>query len=455
LATKEIVGRGTWNSKLGFILAAAGSAVGLGNIWGYPTQVADNGGAAFILVYLVCCILVGIPVMIAEITIGRKTGKNPVGAFKALDTTGFGSIIGYWGVLCGFMILAFYLVISGWTLAYVFEEITKYTGNNDLALWFGDLSNGPKNAAFTVVFLLLTIGIINGGVSNGIERATKFLMPVLIFILVIMIIYVLQLEGSAEGVRKYLMPDFSQINMDLALSAMGQAFFSLSLGMGALITYGSYLKKDQNIVESAVYVTVTDILIAFIAGMLVIPAMYVALGQGIQIFDAEGDLISSVSLVFTVLPQLFENIGGMLGLTISVSFFLLLGLAALTSAISLLEVPVSYMIDEHNMRRKTASWSVGGAIGIVAIIISFDIGLIDWFVYIFNEIGLPLGGLMLCIFLGWVWKTENAIVEIKQGYENVDNSNFAKIWGIFIKYICPILIGIVFVTTLLDILRNL
>lgn len=454
MATTQTSDRGNWNSKLGFILAAAGSAVGLGNIWGYPTQVADNGGAAFILVYLVCCILVGLPVMIAEITIGRKTGKNPVGAFKALDKTGYAHLIGYWGVLCGFMILAFYLVISGWTLAYVFEEIFRFTGNAGYAAWFGDLTNGPKNAAFTVIFLLLTISIINGGVSNGIERATKFLMPVLLFILVIMIFYVLRLEGSAEGIRQYLKPDFSLINIDLTLSAMGQAFFSLSLGMGALITYGSYLKRDQNIVESATYVTVTDITIAFTAGMLVIPAMYVALAQGITIFGDDGELISSVSLVFTVLPQLFENIGGALGLTISISFFLLLALAALTSAISLLEVPVSYMIDEHNMRRKNASWVIGGSIGVVAVIISFDINLIDYFVYIFNEIGLPLGGLMLCLFLGWVWKTENAVVEIKHGFENADNSVFVKLWRIFIKYICPVLIAIVFITTVLDIIRS-
>lgn len=393
--------------------------------------------------------------MIAEIAIGRKTGKNPVGAFKALDKTGYASVIGYWGVLCGFMILAFYLVISGWTLAYVFEEISKYTGNLELAAWFGDLTNGPKNAAFTIVFLLFTIGIINGGVSNGIERATKYLMPILIFILIIMITYVLTLEGSAEGVRKYVMPDFSHINMDLTLSAMGQAFFSLSLGMGALITYGSYLKKDQNIIESATYVTITDIFIAFIAGMLVIPAMYVALSQGITIFNDEGDLISSVSLVFTVLPQMFENIGGPLGLVISVSFFLLLGLAALTSAISLLEVPVSYMIDEHGMKRKKASWLVGGSIGVVGVIISFDISLIDWFVYIFNEIGLPLGGLMLSIFLGWFWKTENALLEIKIGYDNVETSLVGKTWAFFIKYICPILIGIVFITTVVEIVRRL
>jgi NSS family neurotransmitter:Na+ symporter len=241
--------------------------------------------------------------------------------------------------------------------------------------------------------------------------------------------------------------------MDLTLSAMGQAFFSLSLGMGALITYGSYLKKNQNIMESAGYVTIFDIGIAFVAGMLVIPAMYVALNQGISIFDDSGNLISSVGLVFTVLPQLFDNIGGLLGLIVSVSFFFLLSLAALTSAISLLEVPVAYTIDEHGIPRKKASLYVGGIVLVFGLLISFDIGLIDLFVNIFNEIGLPLGGMMTAIFLGWVWKTGNAVTELKEGFPQAENAALVKLWAFFIRYICPVLIGIVFVTTLLNIIR--
>jgi len=261
------------------------------------------------------------------------------------------------------------------------------------------------------------------------------------------------LPGSMGGLNFLFNPDFSKINAAVILGALGQAFFSLSIGMGALITYGSYLKKNQNIMESAAYVTVFDIFIAFVAGMLVIPAMYVALAQGIAIFGEEGELISSVSLVFTVLPQLFENLGGVLGLVVSISFFLLLGLAALTSSISLLEVPVSYVIDEHNIPRKKASLMVGGVVLVFALVISFDIELIDYFVYIFNEIGLPLGGMMTCIFLGWVWKTGNALTEIDLGYPMASTSRFGKVWAFFIKYVCPILIGIVFVTTVLNIIR--
>jgi neurotransmitter:Na+ symporter, NSS family len=456
LATTPTPKRGTWNSKLGFILAAAGSAVGLGNIWGFPTQVADNGGAAFILIYLLCCLAVGFPVMVAELTIGRRTQKNPVGAFKALSNgSPLASLIGYWGVLCGVMILSFYVVISGWTLAYVFEELLFYFGQTEWAQYVGDLGNGPKNAAFTLFFMVLTVLIVTGGVSQGIERATKALMPVLLGILVILIIYIFTLDGAMEGLMMYIKPDFSTLSGGLVLSALGQAFFSLSLGMGALITYGSYLNKKQNIVESAAYVTIFDIGIAIIAGLLVIPAMYVAQAGGVQIFNPEtGALFSSTTLVFDVLPEMFHNVGGFIGMILGITFFILLGLAALTSSISLLEVPVSYVIDEHNVRRKKAAWMVGGFVGVIGVIISFELGLIDLFVYIFNEIGLPLGGLMICIFLGYFWKTENALLEMKDGYEDVENSKFAPIWAIFIRYISPVLIALVLFSIIWDLIAG-
>jgi neurotransmitter:Na+ symporter, NSS family len=453
LPEPEQSSRGTWNTKLGFILAAAGSAVGLGNIWGFPTQVADNGGAAFILIYLICCLVVGFPVMVAEFTIGRRTEKNPVGAFKALGKGFFAPLIGYWGVLCGVMILSFYLVISGWTLGYVLEEIFYFFGQDSIAATLGDLGHGLKNAIFSIIFMLLTVLIITGGVSQGIERATKALMPILLFLLIALIVYIFTLDGSMEGLAMYIKPDFSTINGDLILSALGQAFFSLSLGMGALITYGSYLNKEQNLVESAAYVTLTDIGIAFIAGLLVIPAMFVAQFGGTEIFNPEtGALYSSITLVFDVLPELFHQIGGILGMLIGITFFVLLGLAALTSSISLLEVPVSYVIDEFNVRRKKAAWGVGSVVSVIAIIISFDISLIDYFVYIFNEIGLPLGGLMICLFLGYFWKSENALLEIEQGFEGVKTHWFAKVWTFFIKYICPVLIALVLITTVYNIL---
>lgn len=437
--------RGNWNSKLGFVMAAAGSAVGLGNIWKFPSEVAGNGGAAFLLIYLISCFAIGFPVMVAEMTMGRNTRKNPVGAFKALGGgKPFYFIIGLWGITCGVMILSFYNVVAGWTFSYIFEEIAFFAGNLEWAAYFGDVSNGPRNAVLATVIMIVTILIVTGGVSGGIERATKTMMPILVFTIVAMILYVFTLDGAMEGAAVYLVPDLSKITPKLIFAAMGQSFFSLSLGMGALITYGSYLNKKQNIPESAALVTISDFGIAFLAGLLIIPAMYVAQKSGVQIYAENGELIASTALVFNVLPELFHSMGGTLGLVFGVGFFFLLSLAALTSTISLLEVPVSYVIDEHGFSRKKAAWSVGGFIGVISLLISFDLNWIDRLDLVFNQIGLPLGGFMTCIFLGYVWKVGSAMEEIEQGYESLQNSFFHKAWPYFIKYICPLMIGTVF-----------
>lgn len=451
MATTDSTNRGTWNSKLGFILAAAGSAVGLGNFWGFPTQAADNGGATFILVYLLCILAIGFPVMVAELTIGRRTQKNPVGAFRSLSRGNpVVPLIGVWGVICGVMILAFYLVIAGWTLSYAIGEVCRFLGLESWTALFYDLGNGPKNAVFSLLFMIGTVLVITGGVSQGIERATKFMMPSLIFLLVLLIIYMLTLEGSRDGLVMYLKPDFSTLNMEMVLSALGQSFFSLSLGMGCLITYGSYLNRNENLMESAAWVTGMDTCVAFLAGLLVIPTMFVAQHGGIEIFNEEGDLISSATLVFDVLPALFHQLGGFMGLVVGFGFFLLLSLAALTSTISLLEVPVSWLIDEHGVRRKKAAWILGSVISLVSVLVSFDIGLIDLLVLIFNEIGLPLGGLMICLFLVWFWKTENALLEIGEGFESFESHWSRSLWVFFIRFVSPILIALVLLTTLFN-----
>lgn len=441
MALTENSSRGSWNSKLGFILAAAGSAVGLGNIWRFPTETASNGGAAFILVYLVCCFLIGFPVMMAELSIGRNTRKNPVGAFKALaGGNKFYPLIGIWGVICGVMILSYYTVIAGWTVSYVFEEIFFFMGMTDWATWIANTENGTLNAIFSIVFMGATISIIIGGVSDGIERATKTMMPLLIAILIIMIGYVVTQPGSGEGLSVYLKPDFAEITPGLIFAAMGQAFFSLSLGMGALITYGSYLNSKENIPGAAAYVTLTDVSIAFLAGLLIIPTMYMAQSQGITIFADDGSLIAGPALIFQILPELFHELGGVLGLIFGVSFFLLLSVAALTSTISLLEVPVSYAIDEHSIPRKKAAMGVGAGILIISLVISFNVSLIDIIDLIFSQVGLPLGGILICLFLGYVWKTENAFREIDSGYSGFSNTLFGKIWSILVMVICPIVI---------------
>jgi len=448
LSALETNTRGAWNSKLGFILAAAGSAVGLGNIWRFPTEVASNGGAAFLIIYLLCCFLVGFPVMMAELSIGRKTRKNPVGAFKALSDNKLYPLIGMWGVLCGVMILSFYLVVAGWTVSYIFEEIFFFMGMTDWATYIADTGNGVINAIFAVIFMGATISIVVGGVSEGIERATKFLMPLLIVILIGMIIYSLTQPGSGVGLSEYLNPDFSQITPGLIFAAMGQAFFSLSLGMGALITYGSYLDRKENIPEAAAYVTIADVGIAFLAGLLIMPAMYMAQAQGVPIFDEGGNLIAGVALIFQVLPELFHNMGGMLGLFFGVMFFALLSMAALTSTISLLEVPVSYAIDEHKITRRKASYLVGGSILFFSLIISFNTNLIGTIDLIFSQVGLPLGGILICLFLGYVWKTENAMEEMESGYPGIGSSMLGKVWRFLIMIFCPIVILYNLVSTL-------
>jgi len=440
LAVSSSTERGSWNSKLGFILAAAGSAVGLGNIWGFPTKVATEGGAAYLVIYLLCTFLIGFPVMVAELSIGRKSGKNPVGAFKALSNNKFFPLVGLWGVICGVMILSFYTVIAGWAFGFAFEEIFYYLGWQETAAWLTDTGNGWKNALIASVFMLGTIKIITGGVSDGIEKATKTMMPLLIGIIIIMIAYVLTQPGAMDGVREYLLPDFSRINARLVFSAMGQAFFSLSLGMGALITYGSYLSKKENIPQAAAFVTLADVGIAFLAGLLIIPAMFVAQAAGIEIFVGD-QLASSTNLVFQILPALFHTIGGAVGLILGVVFFLLLSIAALTSTISLLEVPVAYVIDEYGVQRKRAAWTVGLGILVISVIVAFNTSLIGTFDNIFNNFGLPLGGLLMCIFVGYVWKTDSALSEMELGFEGVKQGLFAKVWPIFIKVICPIVIA--------------
>jgi len=421
-------------------LAAAGSAVGLGNIWRFPTEVASNGGGAFLLIYLICCFAIGFPVMVAELSIGRTTDRNPVGAFKALSSNKLYPLIGFWGVLCGVMILSFYTVVAGWTFSYVFEEILFFTGFTEWASYFADVGNGVKNAVFSIFFMGATVSIIIGGVSDGIERATKLLMPVLIGILVIMIGYVAFQPGAGVGFAEYLSPDFSKISAPLIFNAMGQAFFSLSLGMGALITYGSYLSKKENIPEAAAYVTLADVGIAFLAGLLIMPAMYMAESFGVQIFNESGELLASTDLIFQVLPALFHSLSTTAGIIFGTSFFLLLSMAALTSTISLLEVPTSYVIDEYGVKRKKAATIIGIGILVISLIISFDVALIDSIDFIFSTVGLPLGGFLICYFLGYVWKVENALEELNHGYAGLDGSVFKAVWPIFIKYLAPLAI---------------
>lgn len=317
--------RGFWGSRLGFILAASGSAVGLGNVWKFPYITGENGGGAFVLIYLVCILIVGLPIMLCEFTIGRRTNLNPVGAFSMLKPGTPWVLVGYMGVLAGFLILSFYGVVGGWTLAYVVKSITHvvdhFASPQEAGMFFGQfIANTGEILIYHTLFMALCMAIVYRGVHGGIERACDILMPTLVIMLFLLMIRALTLPGAYEGVKFYLYPDFNKISGNSVLLAMGQAFFSLSLGMGCLITYGSYLSPKENLTSCTFYVVLFDTMIALLVGMVIFPAVF-AMG-----LEPEG----GPSLVFNVLPAVFASMP--FGTLVSIIFFALLTIAAITSA---------------------------------------------------------------------------------------------------------------------------
>lgn len=447
------VSRGEFSSRIGFIMAAAGSAVGLGNIWGFPTQTAQNGGAAFVLVYLVLAFCLAYPAFMAELVIGRYGQANAVTAMEKMSTKLWQKkvafIVGFGGIVCAAMILSFYGIIAGWMMSYFFEPIALVAGQTDVAAWLtgNDIS---RHLAFVTLFMFLTVMIIEKGVEHGIERWSKRLMPLLIMLLICMIIYVLTLDGAGEGLKAYLLPDFSRVfEANLLISALGQAFFSLSLGTSVMIIYGSYISKKENLVSLGAQVTLIDVKIAFLAGLLIIPAMYVAQAQGVAIFAEDGSLISGSGLVFTVLPALFDSMGS-IGAVVSFVFFMLMSIAALTSSISMLEGPVSYVVERHGMSRKKATAIIGLVILAASYLIVFNISfLLDWVAIAATQYGQPLIGMFCCIFVGWLWQRNSILEEVKQGHPDIEHSFFWKIWPWYIKFVCPAAIALVFIHTLI------
>jgi NSS family neurotransmitter:Na+ symporter len=441
--------RGNWGSRLGFILAAAGSAVGLGNIWGFPTQVGRGGGAAFVLLYLVCVFFICAPIMIAELAVGRRAQKDPVTAFRVIKPGSRWWLTGALGVLAGVGILSFYSVIAGWTLAYIWYAAIGAPGTGDAtAAFFGNfVGNGPLTFGLTLAVLLGTALIIIGGVRGGIERATKIMMPALFVLLILLAIRAVTLPGADVGVAYYLKPDMSKIwNIDILNAALGQAFFSLSLGMGAMITYGSYLTRNENIGSAAAWVVALDTSVALLAGFIIFPA-----GFSIAGFDPSS---GGPGLIFTVLPKLFDALPG--GHLFGAAFFVLLTVAALTSTISLLEVPVSHLIDGRGWTRKRAVWTITAVTALLAIPSALSNGassalsalpvvgmsFLDLMATIWNEMALPIGGFLLAIFVGWVWKVPEALTEL-----NAEGTRmpFAGLWAFLIRFVCPLAILLIIV----------
>ncbi len=442
-------GRGQWTGKLGFILAAAGSAIGLGNIWRFPYTAGEHGGGAFVLVYLGFVMLIGIPVLLAELSVGRFTKLNPVGAFKKLAPGTHWKWLGALGVVTGFGILAFYSVVAGWTLSYLWGALTGQIGGVTTAEESGAVFEALISGSFmplvlTAIFMALTIIVVRGGVAQGIERATRILMPTLLIVLVIMAIRSLTLEGGMEGLAYLFQPDFSKLSVGVILAALGQALFSLSLGMGAMITYGSYFPDKENLPQAGVIVAFFDTAIAVLAGLIIFPAL----------FSVGVDPNGGAGLVFVVLPSIFSQLpaGGLF----AVAFYFLLTIAALTSTISLLEVVVSYFIDERGWERRKAALVIGGACFIMAIpsalsqgavgfltdFLGMGLSFLDLQNIIWGNYSLSIGALGLCLFVGWKWGVPAALQSLQGGGHSLPAP---MLWSVLVRFICPVAVGAILI----------
>ena len=440
--------RGEFSSRFGFLMAASGSAVGLGNIWGFPTNAASNGGAAFLFVYLVLAFALAYPALMAELIIGRHARANAVTALQSISPGEKSKLaalaVGFAGIITVSFILSFYAIVSGWMIAFFFDPVARILGLDSAAQWLTN-DTALRNSIFVVMFMTVTVFIINAGVKDGIEKWASRLMPSLIVILILLIIYVLTLPGASGGLRAYLVPDFSRIaDPALLVDAMGQAFFSLSLGVGTMLIYGSYISKKENLPTIGGLVALLDIGIAVLAGLLILPAMYVALANGVEIFDAEGGLIAGPGLIVSVLPALFNTMGEA-GVFVGLAFFLLMTIASLTSSISMLEVPVAYGVEHHNLERRKAAIIIGSIITLVSLTIVFNFDpMFDMVVSFTTEVSQPLLGFAFCIFAAWIWRRNDILQEIKQGAPEAERGMFWKIWPFYVKFICPVAILVVY-----------
>ena len=435
--------RDSFHSRLGFVLAAAGAAIGLGNIWGFPTQAANNGGGAFLVVYLVVTFLLALPALYAEIYIGNQAQTNPVSALANACGKRFkklGHNAGIMGIVGAMMMLSFYTIVAGWMLAHALVSLTELMGLIDLSQWLST-SSTLRNLIFTPIFIVLSAAIVHQGVHSGIERWSSRLMPLLLVMLIGLILYIVQQDGAKEGLTLYLVPDFSQITEPkLVIAAMGQAFFSLAIGVGAMMAYGSYMPKGQSVGKLVLSITLLDTFIAFIAGLLIIPALFVAQHNGQTVF-VDGNLIGEGQLIFDVLPTLFNSMGG-IGLVVSFAFFALLSIAALTSTISSTEVPVAYLIEDKWMTRKRATLLVSGLVFISSmLLIAFFEQLFGLVIQLLTTILQPLMSLFYFIVVGWLWKRGNQLTDISQ----LNQHTSLKLLGFYLRFICPILLVIVFV----------
>lgn len=447
--------RGAFSSRVGFILAAAGSAVGLGNIWRFPYLAGQNGGAAFLIIYLLCVFLLCFPIMVGEIAIGRAAGSDAQGSYVKLGNKRWG-YLGLFGIFAGIFILSFYNVVAGWAFGYFLEiSFGDLLSESDFGSFFGlyvnDLSD---NLWFSLGFMILTALIVSRGIQKGVEAANKIMMPSLYIILIALIIYSLTLPNAMAGVRFYLIPELSEINSQTIFDGLKQAFFSLSLGMGALITYGSYVNKNQNIVSSAAVISIADTSVAFLAGLMIFPLVF---SQNMS--PTEGP-----ALVFMVLPEIFRDMGPILGRIVGGGFFLLLCFAALTSTISLLEVPTTYLVDQKKIKRTSVVWGLAVLIFILGLPSMMSQGMVpalnelpfyqgrDFLTFIADmcDLTLTIGGCLMCVFITYQWKVKNMDAELAIGNAGYMSSFIRKYLHFTISYVCPTLLGILSILIILD-----
>ena len=441
--------RVTFGSKLGVILATVGCAVGLGSVWRFPYMLGTNGGAAFLLVYILFTIFLGLPVMITEFFVGRHSRSNTVGSFKKLAPGTRWSWIGYNGILAAFLILSYYSVVSGWTLEYVWQTLNGSlygSGAADYTEGFEAFSSDPFRPIFwTAVFIGLTHFVIVSGVDKGIERASKVMMPLLFLILVVMCVRSVTLPDAEAGLVYLFKPDLSKLTSSVVLSALGQAFFTLSLGMGCLITYASYFSKDTNMQATAWQVTLINTFVAVLAGVMIFPAVF-----SFGIAPSAG-----AELVFITLPNVFERLP--ISFLWSLIFYILLAMAALTSTISLHEVATAYVLEEFHLSRRKAAWIVSIGVFLLGIVSSLSFGVLkEWTIggltffeavdYLTAKIMLPLGGMLTCIFVGT--RIDKKVLKAELTNQGTVKFYLFSTYVFFMKYVAPAAIGIVFLNEL-------
>ncbi|RUO49044.1 sodium-dependent transporter [Pseudidiomarina donghaiensis] len=436
--------RDSFHTRIGFILAAAGSAIGLGNIWGFPSQAANHGGAAFLLVYLAVVVILAVPALYTELSLGHAAQANPVKALSTLSqthspvTAASGKTMGYLNVIGAILMLSFYHLVAAWMVAEGLTFLLQALSMSSLAQWT-KTSSMLRDIILLLVFVTLTFGIVIKGVQNGIERWSRRLMPLLVVLLIGLIVYIATLPGASDGFRAYLVPDFNAMfSADLLVSAMGQAFFSLSIGLGGMMIYGSYLKKGTRLGRLTWSVAALDTLVAFLAGLLIIPALYVAMAQGLSVTEGE-QLIGEGRLIFQVLPDLFDRLGNT-GSWLGFGFFALLSIAALTSTIATAEVPIAYAIETHPVNRRQAALIIAAMISLIGItlVVFFD-PLFNWVVTYVTQFQLPLSGLFYFIVIGWLWRRSNRLRELA----HTELRYRLLFWHL--RVVCPLLLAWVFV----------